>query len=193
MLPLGHAALGYLLSAVAVRVSGKRVPLRYAIVPLAVGTQFPDLVDKPLAYLGVLAYGRSLTHSIFALVLVIALVWTTARHLNSRLQSAWRTQLCRWGPVAFAIGYVSHILGDAHEAVLAGNFYETRFLLYPLSTLPETPADDIAPWIRMVRIYQEMGTHPQLELILVALVVFSGARIQDYRNTRPTEETDVAP
>jgi hypothetical protein len=56
MLPLGHAALGYLLYTVAGRVSGKQVPLRYAIVPLAVGTQFPDLVDKPLAYLDVLAY-----------------------------------------------------------------------------------------------------------------------------------------
>lgn len=188
MLPLGHAALGYLLYAGYVRLSDHRIPLRYTIVPLAIGTQFPDLVDKPLAYLELLAYGRSLAHSLFTLVVASTLVWWVAKRTTARPLGGWKSHVSFGAPAAFTIGYVAHLIGDAQDALLAGNFFDARFLVYPLYVLPESPADDIPPWTRLVHIYQQMETHPQLELILVAAVVFVGARIRNYRNNpRPPD------
>jgi hypothetical protein len=80
-------------------------------------------------------------------------------------------------PAAFGIGYVSHLLGDSYKALLAGRFFDARFLLYPLYPLPASPADDIPPWLRLLHIYQDLDTHPQIELIILALVLFIGIRI----------------
>jgi len=49
-----------------------------------------------------------------------------------------------------------------------------------LVSVPVSPADDVAPWIRLFRIYQEMGTHPQLNVIVLAVVVFVGLRLRQY-------------
>jgi len=66
MWPWGHLAVGYLLWSVLVRDRRFRPPTGAETLLLAVGTQFPDAVDKPLAWsLGVLPNGRSLAHSVF--------------------------------------------------------------------------------------------------------------------------------
>jgi hypothetical protein len=64
--------------------------------------------------------------------------------------------------------------------LLAGDLWAARFLLYPLFPVPESPGDDIAPWVRLFEIYQEMGTHPQIPLIVLAVVVFVGLRVGQY-------------
>ncbi|MCY4732180.1 metal-dependent hydrolase [Natronomonas gomsonensis] len=174
MLPLGHAALAYLLYSGLVLSRTRRRPRYLACVPLAIGSQFPDLVDKPLAYVGVLSYGRSLAHSVFTFVLVSGVVWWGATTLRTRWpDTAWQGRLRDLTPVAFASGYLSHLLGDLYGPAIAGSA-DVRFVLYPIYAIPRAPGDDIAPWIRLVRIYREMGTHPQLELILLASVVFVG-------------------
>ena len=43
------------------RVGTHRLPAYLALVSLAVRSQLPDLVDKPLAYLDILTYGQSLS------------------------------------------------------------------------------------------------------------------------------------
>lgn len=181
MLPLGHLAVGYLCYAASAVVSTHRLPARVALVPLAFGTQFPDLVDKPLAYVGVLTYGRSLAHSVFTFALCTLAVWWIATRLRDRWTvDSLHDRLRRVTPAAFAIGYASHLLGDTYRFFLAGDWWTARFLLYPLFPVPESPSDEIAPWVRLFRIYQEMGSHPQLNLILLAIGVFVLLRVRQY-------------
>lgn len=177
VLPLGHATLAYLCYVVYAAVTDN-LPARLALLPVAFGSQFPDLVDKPLAYFEILTYGRSLAHSLFSFVLVSSAVWLLARRLRDRLpDGTWQSALARVTPAAFAIGYASHLLGDTYRFLLSGQFYAARFLLYPLFSVPESPADEIPPWIRLARIYRDMESHPQIELIGAALVVFVAVRL----------------
>lgn len=181
MLPLGHLAFAYLWYAGYAAVGRHRLPARAALVPLAIGSQFPDLVDKPLAYVEVLSYGRSLAHSLFAFAACSLAVWWIARRLSGRWAvDMWPERLRIVTPGAFSVGYLSHLVGDTYRSLLAGDLWTTRFLLYPLFPVPVSSADDVAPWVRMIRIYREMGTHPQLAVIAVAVVVFVGLRVWRY-------------
>ena len=186
MLPLGHLAFAYLWYALYAASSTHRLPARLALLPLAFGSQFPDLIDKPLAYIGVLTYGRSLAHSLFTFALCSLAVWW----LVTRLRGRWSTEtlverLRIVTPAAFAIGYASHLLGDTYRFLLAGDLWDARFLLYPLFPVPESPSDNIAPWVRLFEIYREMGTHPQIDLIVLAIVVFVGLRVRQYLASSP--------
>jgi len=183
VLPLGHATLAYLLYTGHVLSQTRHRPQYLALVPLAIGSQFPDLVDKPLAYVGVLTYGRSLAHSVFTFVLVSGVIWWGATTLQARwVDTSWQDQLRGLTPAAFASGYLSHLLGDLYGPAISGSA-DVRFVLYPIYVVPRAAGDDIAPWVRLVRIYREMRTHPQLELILFAFVVFVGLHLWDGRRT----------
>lgn len=181
MLPLGHLAFAYLWYVAYATVGTHRLPTRLALVPLAIGSQFPDLIDKPLAYLEIIRYGRSLAHSLFTFTLCSLAIWL----VTARLRGRWTAEsiperLRTVTPAAFALGYASHLLGDTYRFFLTGDWWAARFLVYPLASVPESPADDVAPWIRLFRIYQEMGSHPQLNLIVLALGVFIGLRLRHY-------------
>ncbi|MFC4549728.1 MULTISPECIES: metal-dependent hydrolase [Halorussus] len=131
MWPWGHLAFGYLLYSVLVRVRTRRPPGDAATVALAVGTQFPDLVDKPLAWsLDVLPSGRSLAHSAFTAAFVVFVVWAVLRRRNAETAAA-----------AFGVGYVSHLVGDALDPVLAGDYYHLGFLGWPLVPAIEYPTE----------------------------------------------------
>ena len=181
VLPLGHLTFAYLCYAVYAAVGTHRLPAQLALVPLAIGSQFPDLIDKPLAYLGVLTYGRSLAHSIFSFVICSLAVWWIAHRIRGRWATETLPERLRIvTPAAFALGYGSHLLGDTYQFFLAGDLWAARFLVYPLVSVPVSPADDIAPWVRLFRIYQDMGTHPQLNVIVLGVVVFVGLRLRHY-------------
>jgi hypothetical protein len=83
-------------------------------------------------------------------------------------------------PAAFGISYGGHLLAGAHVALLAGDYYGASFLLFPVYVLPPSPGDTVAPWIRLLNIYQHMETHPQIEVIVAALLVFVGIRVRAY-------------
>ncbi|MXR40749.1 metal-dependent hydrolase [Halobaculum sp. WSA2] len=181
MLPLGHLAIAYLWYAGYAAVGTHRLPARAALVPLAIGSQFPDLVDKPLAYLDILISGRSLAHSLFTFAICSIAVWWLARRLRGRWSDGTLPERLRVvTPAAFAVGYLSHLLGDTYRYLLAVDLWGARFLLNPLFPLSTSPGDEIAPWIRLFRIYRDMGTHPSIELIVVAIVVFVGLRVRRY-------------
>jgi len=194
VLPLGHLALAYLTYAV---VAGARyihdrrrlLPTRWALLPLAVGSQFPDLIDKPLAYYEILAYGRSFAHSILTFTSCCVIVWWLSRTLAARWDSdSWQDTLRARTPTAFAVGYATHLLGDAWNAIAAGRLHDIKFVLWPLYRLPGGAADNVAPWTRMLRYYQQMNTHPQGSLIVLAVVLFVllrvGKRLYDRRNVQ---------
>jgi membrane-bound metal-dependent hydrolase YbcI (DUF457 family) len=122
MWPWGHLAVGYLLYSAFVHLRYRRAPDGFAAIALAFGTQFPDLVDKPLAWsLGVIPNGRSLTHSLVTATLIVAVVGLLARRRG-------------YGSIAtaFAVGYLSHLLGDALGPALAGDLYSLGFLAWPV-------------------------------------------------------------
>jgi len=131
MWPWTHLAFGYLVVSLLWRVRTRRFD-GAAAVAAAVGTQFPDLVDKPLAWgFGVLPAGRSLAHSVFAAATVSAIVLYVAARCD-RLDPA----------LAFVVGYGTHLAGDALPKLPAGDFDSLTFLLWPLLPLPEYDGAD---------------------------------------------------
>lgn len=126
MWPWEHLALGYLAVSLFWRLNGHEVDGWVAGV-VVLGTQFPDVVDKSLAwYVGFLPAGRSLTHTLFvaAPVSVFAIMGAVVVHRGD------------WG-LAFAISYMSHLLGDALPKLVQGNYEALTFLLWPLLPLPD--------------------------------------------------------
>lgn len=123
MWPWEHLAFAYLLYSPAVRARGGSPPGGAAVLALAVGTQFPDVVDKPLAWgLGVVPV---LTHALAVAVPLVAAGVLLARRRG-------RTEL----GVAFGVGYLSHLAGDVLYPLLTGGPPGGAFLLWPFVDLP---------------------------------------------------------
>lgn len=126
MWPWGHLAVGYLLYAGFTRWRFDRSPQGGATLALALGTQFPDLVDKPLAWtFHLIPSGRSLAHSLLTATLVCVFVWLYARRRGRSIVGT-----------AFAIGYVSHLFADALSPVLDGNYRYVSYLGWPVIDQP---------------------------------------------------------
>lgn len=129
MFPWTHAAFGYGLLLVLTFVLSRRIS-RAELVAVLVGTQFADVVDKPLAWwFGVVPSGRSLAHSLLVAVPLSALV----------LAVAWHRSHPEVG-TAFGLGYASHLVGDTAVAFYYWRPEEFTFLLWPL--LPAYPYDE---------------------------------------------------
>jgi membrane-bound metal-dependent hydrolase YbcI (DUF457 family) len=129
MWPWAHGAVGYLLYRLAGRRAG-RPPDPTAVVVLGVATQLPDLIDKPLGwYLGVLPGGRSLAHSLLFAGLACAVAYSVARRYRRHRLAG-----------VFALGYVSHLAGDAYAGVLSGRLEALSFLAYPFVSIPAEPS-----------------------------------------------------
>lgn len=186
--PLGHLAVAYLLYVGYAVPASHRLPARWALISLFVASQVPDLVDKPLAYYGVLANGRAFAHSLFTFAVVSVLVWLVARRLlANQPEGSWRYHLVRLVPVSFAVGYVSHLIADAHRALLAGNYFGARWLLWPIYRLPPGQTDLVAPWIRLLDLSNNLGSSTQRRAILAALVVFGVIRLIALKRGEPIE------
>jgi len=132
MLPWGHLAVGYLVYTVLVRVRGQRAPAGVPTLVLALGTQLPDLVDKPLNWWFGIFDGRGIGHSLFAVTAVCLLVAFAAYWAN-RLDTAG----------ALSVGLYTHLLGDSYQALLSGEFGRAAFLLWPLVPAPTYPKDSL--------------------------------------------------
>lgn len=134
-----------------------------AVLVLALGALFPDLIDKPLAwYVGVLPTGRSLGHSLIVLIpLCVALGFVAKRH--DRLPWA----------IAFTIGAISHVLVDA-APVLWRDDASARFLMYPV--LPVQPYPDADPpgfWMLLQNSLTEPYFALEFVLLGIAIIVWS--------------------
>jgi len=120
--PLGHLAVGYLLYSALSRRERGYPPDGTETIVVVFGTQFPDLVDKPLAWtFGLLPNGRSLTHSLLIATALVTVFWIVTRRVGAPSLGT-----------AFGIGYLSHILGDLIPALLYGMPGEWKFLFWPV-------------------------------------------------------------
>lgn len=150
--------VGYLAYSIAVHLGGRRTPGDGQAIALAVGTQFPDVVDKPLAWwLGVLPASRTLAHSIYVAVMVVCVVGLVADHLDRRSVA-----------LAFGFGYVSHLLADALYPFLQARGNNFAFMTWPL-TPPVTYVRDWEPvsYLRGAIVGEALGVE-----LLLAVVVF---------------------
>lgn len=121
MWPWGHLAVGYLCYSVLIRFQRNQYSTA-AVVALVFGTQFPDLVDKPLAWtFGLLPNGRSLGHSFVVVTIVAVVLFLLAKRLDKRTPA-----------VAFMLGYITHLGGDVIIPVVEGQSAELAFLLWPI-------------------------------------------------------------
>ncbi|ELZ23462.1 membrane-bound metal-dependent hydrolase [Halosimplex carlsbadense 2-9-1] len=126
MWPWEHLSVGYLLHSAVMRTLYRRPPGDLGTAAVAIGTQFPDLIDKPGGWVfGVLPSGTSVAHSAFVAVPVSLVAVAVAR----------RRGVPEIG-VAFAIGYLSHLVGDVFFSVLIGGGPAFGAVLWPLGEDP---------------------------------------------------------
>ncbi len=130
MWPWGHAAFGYLAYRL-LPTKRKAHESVLVLLVLLVGTQLPDLVDKPLAWWAtILPTGRSFAHSLLTLSVFIVLAYAVARRYD-------RTDLA----FAASFGYASHLVGDSLNSLLRLQFADLTFLLWPVLPSPDYPTD----------------------------------------------------
>lgn len=139
MFPIGHLALGYLSVALVQRGRNRPLPNGWLLAAAVFGSQLPDLVDKPLAYYGVLVSGRSLGHSLLVVLPALAVVYRLSERAGYREHA-----------IALAVGVLSHYVGDVYRPILNGNWDAVRFLLWPVVPAIDYPMDGVPPWIRVV-------------------------------------------
>lgn len=130
MWPWGHLGLGYVLFSALLQIRGRR-PQDFEVLAVVVGTQFPDIIDKPLAWsFGVLPTGRSFAHSLLTMILVLSVVFWYTREYEPAAVST-----------AFGSGYVSHLLGDSYHVIFSGEISDASFLLWPVFPSPSYPTE----------------------------------------------------
>jgi hypothetical protein len=92
---------------------------RLSVAWLVVGAALPDLLDKPLASLGVTTLYHSIGHSVLLAVVLVPLA-----------------AVSRAG-VAVAVGWASHLLLDALHVVVNGRPLDALFLAWPVAVPPD--------------------------------------------------------
>lgn len=122
--PWEHLAVAYLLYAVTLRLLRSRPPGAAETWALALGSQVPDLVDKPLAWtFHLLPSGVSLAHSVFVAVPAVVAVRIAAGRRGAAPAGA-----------AFGVGYLSHLPADLVYPLAFGDPFTPAVVLWPLVT-----------------------------------------------------------
>lgn len=121
MWPWEHLAIGYLVVSIWRHYRSGRPPREAEAIAVLVGSQLPDLVDKPLGWgTSVLPSGHSLAHS-----LPVAFSTSVAVYLISR-----RLDHGDVG-VAFGLAYLFHLPADVIYPVFLGQSPAISFLFWP--------------------------------------------------------------
>ncbi|EMA58405.1 metal-dependent hydrolase [Halorubrum lipolyticum] len=129
MRPIEHFIVALFLVSFYLLVRTRRLPSLELGAVAFVGSQFPDLVDKPLAHqLHLIPTGRVFMHSLpFAIP-----VWLVV------LAYGWKTDRRRGG-VVFVLAHASHLIADNYAALASGRVPSD--LLWPfLAPVPRPPA-----------------------------------------------------
>lgn len=126
MMPWGHVGAGYLLYTWYSVYKPNLDPHSGALATLLFGTQFPDLIDKPLGWtFDILPSGRSLAHSLITATIVIVLTLYIADRLGQ-----W------YLGTAFSIGYLSHLATDSLQPAIKGQEELLTNLGWPILSPP---------------------------------------------------------
>lgn len=166
MLPWGHAAVGYLLYSSWQRLGRGRTPTWPGVPALLVGTQAPDLIDKPLAWsVALLPSGRSLAHSL----LVLGALTLLALALRERVDEDWRTVTA-----AGLLGWGLHVASDAALSLVAGDGC-LAFLAWPLAgTCPYENDDSFAQHVAAFELTAPVTAGIALTMLAAAVWLADG-------------------
>ena len=178
MWPWEHLAVGYLAYSLLWRAWTGDPPDGLSALTVAVATQLPDLIDKPLAWtFGIFPGGYSVGHSIFVATGLSALA----------LAISGRRGRPALG-VAFAVGYLSHLPGDLLYLYVVNGYLNPAVVLWP--AVPAVPGSAtsglIAHFVTFLRAYVRSlarGRLVWLTLFEVALLV--AALVVWLRDGRP--------
>lgn len=127
MLPIEHFAVAAVPLIAYVLIRDHRPPAPRLLGVVFVGSQFPDLIDKPLAHqFYVIPSGRVFVHSLPIAIPILCLVGWYARRTNRPR-----------GGGAFGFAYLSHIVADNRRALSPPDPMLSADMLWPfLSPIP---------------------------------------------------------
>lgn len=130
MYPLEHFIVALLPVLAYVLLRDKELPSLRLVAVVFVGSQFPDLIDKPLAHqLGIVPSGRVFMHSLpIAVPFLLLVVWY-----------GWKTDRTRLSAV-FAFAHLSHLFADNYGLLLPPNPQVSPDLLWPFVEPVRRPA-----------------------------------------------------
>lgn len=130
MRPVEHFIIAFLPAVAIVVLVDRHLPSLRFVGVVFVGSQFPDLVDKPLAhYFGVIPSGRVFMHSLpIALPFLLLVLWY-----------GWWTQQSRLS-VVFIGAHLSHLLADNYHALRGPPPSIPTDLLWPITDAAPRPA-----------------------------------------------------
>ncbi len=159
MWPWGHLAFAYLVYVGCRRCGFARSGSVGAVLMVGFGSQFPDLVDKPLAwYLGMLSSGRSLSHSLLVVGPLCALAVLVADRFGRRDLAA-----------GFAVGVFTHVFADAMPAAAGSS--DPAFLGWPITAVPSDGGTSPSLSGMLVRDLREPAFYGEIGLVAVAIAV----------------------
>jgi membrane-bound metal-dependent hydrolase YbcI (DUF457 family) len=162
MLLWTHVAVGYLLFSVGSRYWRREPPTALPTLAVAIGTLFPDLIDKPLALVTNSIPGRSLTHSAFTTAIVLVLVWMWAREHPTRRRVA----------IAGGIGYVSHLGADIVDYFVLDHG-TLRFLLWPVLS-PESHIQTVLDLLQLLNPTPYVAVQTAITVLAIVLWIRDG-------------------
>lgn len=157
--PSEHFIVAFLPMMAYVVVRDKRLPSPRFIAIVFLGSQFPDLIDKPLAYqVGIIPSGRVFGHS-----LPVALPFLFVVGLYG-----WQTDRSRLS-VAFVFGYLSHLFADNYTSFLKPNPQFPSDLLWPFA--PPIPRSSVPHWAGPGGVNVELWT--LFSLVVLSITVYA--------------------
>ncbi|VTT87323.1 unknown [Halorubrum sp. DM2] len=158
MFPIEHCIVAVIPIIAYVLVRDRDVPTGGFLAIVFVGSQLPDLVDKPLAHqFGLIPSGRVFVHSLPVAVPILCLAgWY-----------AWRTDRLRAGG-AFAFAYLSHIVADNRRVLSLPNPTLSDDMLWPFR--PATPRPDVPYWAGEASINVRLWT--LFSAVVLAITVY---------------------
>ncbi len=177
MWPWDHLAVGYLVVSLWRRARSGRPPRGAEAVAVVVGSQLPDLVDKPLGWgTTLLPSGHSLAHSLPVVLPTSLAVYLISRRFNRGDVG-----------VAFALAWLSHLPGDVFYPMVLGRSPNVAFLFWPFVDLP--PSDTVALAGRVVELLVQFAAFlrtPQgVVFLLVELALLSVTLLVWWRDGWP--------
>lgn len=159
MWPWGHAAVAYLLYSATSHARRDRTPDPVPAVAVGVGSQIPDLVDKPLAWwFSVLPTGRTFAHSLLVAVPIVLVLW-------------WAFDGSRDVVVALGVGWVSHTLVDVVPSLATGDWASARFPFWPVLSVPAYEAEQTLT-AHLLGLDPNVQFVVELGVVLLALAVW---------------------
>lgn len=121
----GHLSVGYLMASAHGRLRGRTPYLYTETLPLLLGTLTPDIIDKSLLYLEVTSHGRTVGHSLFTLVGLVA-AWLVIGKLKATVGGV----MGFWILGIFA-HHITDVVDDFVRGVLHGRQLISSWFLWP--------------------------------------------------------------